>query len=210
LGGPGSGKGTQSEMLAHDFRLTHLSAGDLLREEVKSFSEIGKMAESLMKEGKIVPMDVILKLLERAIDSAPDSSRGILIDGFPRALDQAIEFEKTIARAGAIVNFTCPLDVLEQRLLKRGETSGRADDNIETIRKRFDTFQRESLPVLDYFGSRVIHIDGSKSVEDVYDVFSDAILASEIFEPEMNVIFAVGEWRLCQVTFSLNVICVFR
>ncbi|KAJ3259228.1 hypothetical protein HDU77_001951 [Chytriomyces hyalinus] len=192
LGGPGSGKGTQSELLARDFQLAHLSAGDLLRAEVQSGSEVGRMAEAIMKDGKIVPMDVILSLLQKAIVETPPHYRGILIDGFPRALDQAKRFEETIARASLVINFTVPLPVLEQRLLDRGKTSGRVDDNLESIRKRFSTHVQESGPVLEYFGDRVLNVDGSASVEEVYDVVGEAVLEAEIFEPDVRVVFAMG------------------
>ncbi|KAI8837391.1 adenylate kinase [Chytriomyces cf. hyalinus JEL632] len=170
MGSSRPGKGTQSELLAKDFQLAHLSAGDLLRAEVQSGSEVGRMAAAVMKDGKIVPMDVILSLLQKAIVETPSHYRGILIDGFPRALDQAKRFEETIARASLVINFTVPLPVLEQRLLDRGKTSGRVDDNLESIRKRFSTHVQESGPVLEYFGDRVLNVDGSASVEEVYDV----------------------------------------
>ena len=105
LGGPGSGKGTQCAKLVEDYGFTHLSAGDLLRDEVKSRSEVGQMCMYLMTEGKLVPMEVTMQLLKSAMEAAP--TRNFLIDGFPRALDQALAFEKEVtAAAGA---YTCPL-----------------------------------------------------------------------------------------------------
>eukprot|EP00899_Mesostigma_viride_P017523 jgi/Mesvir1/25772/Mv01945-RA.5 len=145
LGGPGSGKGTQCERIVAEFGFHHLSAGDLLREEVASGSETGVMCATLMKEGKLVPMDVTIQLLRKAMLASP--KRKFLIDGFPRALDQADEFEKKVAHCQFVLFFDCPLETMQQRLLKRGETSGRADDNLETIKKRFDTFNESSLPV---------------------------------------------------------------
>ncbi|KAJ3017478.1 UNVERIFIED_CONTAM: hypothetical protein HDU68_011676 [Siphonaria sp. JEL0065] len=192
LGGPGSGKGAQSVKLAAEFGLTHLSAGDLLREEVASGSQVGQLCSTIMKEGKIVPMEIIIDILGKAILNAK-STRGILIDGFPRAVAQAIEFERVVSRASAIINFTCPLQVLESRLLERGKTSGRADDNIETIRKRFKTFETESLPVMQYFGDRVLNIDGSVGIEEVYESVRRGIIESGIFRPAFNVIFAIGD-----------------
>ncbi|KAJ3028538.1 UNVERIFIED_CONTAM: hypothetical protein HDU68_001471 [Siphonaria sp. JEL0065] len=145
-----------------------------------------------MKEGKIVPMEIIIDLLGTAISNAK-STRGILIDGFPRAVDQAIEFERIITRASAIINFTCPLQVLESRLLERGKTSGRADDNLETIRKRFKTFETESLPVIQYFGDRVLNIDGNVNVEQVYESVRQGVIDRGVFRPAFNVIFAIGD-----------------
>ncbi|ORY37298.1 ADK-domain-containing protein [Rhizoclosmatium globosum] len=190
-GGPGSGKGTQSAKLAKDFNLLHLSAGDLLRAEVAAGTEIGLLAEGIMKEGKIVPQDIMIGLLKKAIENDTESN-GILIDGFPRALDQAIEFENVVRPATAILNFNCPLDVLEARLIERGKTSGRADDNLETIRKRFNTFQEQSLPALEYFGERVITIDGSVAIDTVYENVLLEVSRLGLFEPKKSVVFAIS------------------
>ncbi|ORY44411.1 ADK-domain-containing protein [Rhizoclosmatium globosum] len=192
LGGPGSGKGTQCVRLAKEFRLTHLSTGDLLRAELEKGSDIGKKCGDLMKEGKIVPMSIILGLLKAAINNSPENTPGFLIDGFPRAMDQAIEFEKTIFPAKKVLFFNCPLDTLEARLLERGKTSGRADDNIDTIRKRFKTFQEESLPVVGHFGSRVLKIESTGTVDEVYTTLKNGLLSEEIVKPVPNIIFVLG------------------
>ncbi|KAJ1548646.1 hypothetical protein HK405_001324 [Cladochytrium tenue] len=157
LGGPGSGKGTQCERLAKEFNLCHLSTGDLLRKEVQNGTEIGRKCEELMKEGKIVPMANFINFKT-------------LQDGFPRAMDQAVEFEKSVARCRAVLFFECPLDVLEARLLERGKTSGRADDNIETIKKRFQTFMDQSVPAVAHFeeSGRVITISSTAPIDEVY------------------------------------------
>lgn len=152
LGGPGSGKGTQCERVAKEFNYAHLSTGDLLRAEVASGSSVGKDLESLMKEGKIVPLDVTLGLLRRAMVATPSNFAGFLIDGFPRELVQARAFEATVAPSKFVLCFECPEDILMQRLLKRGETSGRADDNADTIKKRFATFTNMSYPVVEEYG----------------------------------------------------------
>ncbi|KAJ3019364.1 UNVERIFIED_CONTAM: hypothetical protein HDU68_010683, partial [Siphonaria sp. JEL0065] len=194
IGGPGSGKGTQCARIAKEFKLTHLSTGDLLRAEVASGSELGLFANSLMKDGKIVPKNIIIELLKNAIErDASSDSKGILIDGFPRAVDQAIEFERSVSSASFILNFYCPLPILEARLLERGKTSGRADDNLETIRKRFKTFEEESLPVLEYFGDRVFIVDGGRDVDVIYDEVRGLIKQEHLFEEKKVVIFAVSD-----------------
>jgi adenylate kinase len=149
LGGPGSGKGTQCAKLVKDFGFTHLSAGDLLRDEVKSRSEVGHMCANLMKEGKLVPMEVTIGLLKAAMEKA--TLNNFLIDGFPRALDQAKAFETRVQAADFVLFFDCTLETMTERLLERGKTSGRSDDNMGSIRKRFDTFTNQSLPVLDHY-----------------------------------------------------------
>ncbi|KAJ3117070.1 hypothetical protein HDU96_007988 [Phlyctochytrium bullatum] len=170
LGGPGSGKGTQCARLAKEFGLCHISTGDLLRLELERGTEIGKQCGDLMKEGKIVPMSIIIGLLKKTMLENIDTP-GFLIDGFPRALDQAMEFERTIGRCKTVLYFSCPLQVLEARLLERGKTSGRADDNIATIKKRFKTFEEQSLPVVDYYklDGRVVEISSTTTIDEVYE-----------------------------------------
>ncbi|RHZ81811.1 hypothetical protein Glove_117g573 [Diversispora epigaea] len=150
LGGPGSGKGTQCAKLVQDFGFVHLSAGDLLREEQeRKGSEFGELIRNYIKEGKIVPMEITIALLEKAM--IENDSNRFLIDGFPRALDQALQFEKEVVESTSILFFDCPEEVMLQRLLKRGETSGRIDDNIESIKKRFVTFKSTSYPVVEHY-----------------------------------------------------------
>ncbi|KAI8922607.1 adenylate kinase-domain-containing protein [Entophlyctis helioformis] len=192
LGGPGSGKGTQCERLAKEFKLTHLSTGDLLRAEVEKMSEIGKVASDLMKEGRIVPMELMLTLLRNEIERSINSP-GFLIDGFPRAMDQAIEFERTIGPCRVVVAFQCSLEVLESRLLERGKTSGRADDNLETIRKRFITFNDQSLPVVDYYKKKgkCIEISSERPIDVVYnDARHVFIPPKPLHHP--NIVFVLG------------------
>ncbi|KAG2449012.1 hypothetical protein HYH02_005766 [Chlamydomonas schloesseri] len=168
LGGPGSGKGTQCDKIKADYECVHLSAGDLLRAEVKSGSEVGLKCEALMKEGKLVPVAVTLNLLKR--DMIASGGKFFLIDGFPRALDQAEQFESSIMPCKTVLFFDCPEEEMEKRLLKRGETSGRSDDNADTIRKRFRTFLEQSLPVKDhYLAQDKCHvISAVASPDDVY------------------------------------------
>ena len=169
LGGPGSGKGTQCAKLVEDYGFTHLSAGDLLREEVKSQSEVGQMCANLMKEGKLVPMEVTIGLLKAAMEKA--TVKNFLIDGFPRALDQGLAFSQAIQEPDFVLFFDCPLETMTERLLDRGKTSGRADDNMDTIRKRFETFTEKSLPVLDFYKAEGnAHVISSvPTVDKVYD-----------------------------------------
>lgn len=178
LGGPGSGKGTQSANLVKDYGFVHLSAGDLLRaEQLREGSQYGQMIKTYITEGKIVPMEVTVNLLSNAMrDSldanppAPGTKARFLIDGFPRKLDQAVFFEETVCPSELVLFLDCPEDVMEARLLKRGETSGRDDDNAESIRKRFRTFVETSMPVVDDFEAKgkVVKVKATGSVEDVY------------------------------------------
>jgi UMP-CMP kinase len=175
LGGPGAGKGTQCANLVRDHHFTHLSAGDLLRaEQTREGSEFGELIKSYIKDGKIVPMEVTVQLLENAMNDVvnkdKDKKGKFLIDGFPRKMDQALKFEETVCPSKFVLFFDCPEEEMQRRLLERGKTSGRSDDNEESIKKRFKTFVETSMPVVDYFASqgRVLKVVATKSPEEVY------------------------------------------
>ncbi|TQN73588.1 UMP-CMP kinase [Colletotrichum shisoi] len=173
LGGPGAGKGTQCARLVSDYGFTHLSAGDLLRaEQDRPGSQFGQLIKDYIKDGLIVPMEVTVQLLENAMTETikKQGNKRFLIDGFPRKMDQAIKFEETVCPAKLVLFYDCPEDVMESRLLERGKTSGRADDNAESIRKRFRTFVETSMPVVDYYEKqgRVVKLDATPTPQDVY------------------------------------------
>ncbi|KAF7547883.1 hypothetical protein G7046_g8865 [Stylonectria norvegica] len=175
LGGPGAGKGTQCEKLVAERGFSHLSAGDLLRaEQDRPGSQFGDLIKDYIKNGLIVPMEVTVQLLENAMGDilrAAGSTKGrFLIDGFPRKLDQAEKFETSVCPAKLVLFFDCPEDVMEARLLERGKTSGRSDDNAESIRKRFRTFIETSMPVVDYFekDGKVIKVQATTTPDKVF------------------------------------------
>ncbi|GFP52513.1 hypothetical protein ACSS6W_003417 [Trichoderma asperelloides] len=175
LGGPGAGKGTQCARLVAEQGFTHLSAGDLLREEQdRPGSQFGQLIKDYIKDGLIVPMEVTIKLLENAMTAAlreKGATKGrFLIDGFPRKMDQAHKFEEAVCPAKLVLFFDCPEKVMEERLLERGKTSGRTDDNAESIRKRFRTFIETSMPVVNFYESqgKVIKVDATPSPADVF------------------------------------------
>ncbi|KAG5979647.1 hypothetical protein E4U55_004931 [Claviceps digitariae] len=175
LGGPGAGKGTQCANLVKKYGFIHLSAGDLLRaEQERPGSQFGDLIRDYIKNGLIVPMEVTIQLLENAMKEALSSSSStkgrFLIDGFPRKLDQAYKFEDSVCPAQMVLFFDCPEKVMEQRLLERGKTSGRADDNAESIRKRFRTFVETSMPVVEYYEKqgKVVKVDATPAPEAVF------------------------------------------
>ncbi|KAH7132460.1 UMP-CMP kinase-like protein [Dendryphion nanum] len=173
LGGPGAGKGTQCAKLVTDYGFKHLSAGDLLREEQdRPGSQFGEMIKTYIKEGTIVPMEVTIKLLENAMTAAKEKENKnlFLIDGFPRKLDQAHAFERSVVPSKFTLFFECTEEVMLERLLDRGKTSGRADDNIESIKKRFRTFVETSMPVVNEFEEqgRVVKVNAMQSPDEVY------------------------------------------
>jgi len=187
LGGPGAGKGTQCSKLVEDFGFCHLSAGDLLRaEQDREGSSYGEMIRTYIREGNIVPMEVTVKLLENAMNAALNkkmtgegwtNGKGrFLIDGFPRKMDQALKFDEEVCLSSAVIFFTTTEEVLLERLLKRGETSGREDDNVESIKKRFHTYKETTMPVIDHYKkqNKVAEIDSTASIELVYKETSAA------------------------------------
>lgn len=173
LGGPGSGKGTQCAKLVNNYKFIHLSAGDLLRAEKNTpGSEFGELIDHYIKEGLIVPQEITINLLKNAIvnEYKNKNARNFLIDGFPRKMDQALSFENTVSEGKLVLYFECPEEIMLQRLLNRGKTSGRSDDNLESIKKRFATFIQTSMPVVEYFADqdKVIKINCNEPVDDVY------------------------------------------
>ncbi|KAK4136346.1 UMP-CMP kinase [Trichocladium antarcticum] len=176
LGGPGAGKGTQCARLVHDYGFTHLSAGDLLRaEQDRPGSQYGQLIRDCIKNGAIVPQEVTIALLEqamRAAMAAASANRRFLIDGFPRKMDQALKFEEVVCPARLVLFYDCPEAEMERRLMERGKTSGRADDNADSIRKRFRTFVDTSMPVVTHYeaGDRVVKIDATPTPDQVYAV----------------------------------------
>lgn len=174
LGGPGAGKGTQCSNIVRDYGYIHLSAGDLLREERNSGSETATLIETYIKEGKIVPVEITVNLLKRAMETHQSHGNNLfLIDGFPRNKDNLDGWNrvmKDVADVQFVLFFDCPENIMEARLLERGKTSGRSDDNIESIKKRFATFIGESMPVIDHFATqgKVRKILATNSVEQVY------------------------------------------
>ncbi|KAG6434509.1 hypothetical protein SASPL_106146 [Salvia splendens] len=172
LGGPGSGKGTQCANIVQHFGYTHLSAGDLLRAEQNSGSENGEMIKNMIEDGQIVPSEVTVKLLLRAM--AESGNDKFLIDGFPRNEENRAAFESvTGIEPEFVLFFDCPEEEMEKRVLNRNQ--GRADDNIESIRKRFKVYTQSSLPVIEYYDSKgkVRKIDASKPVEEVFEAVKE-------------------------------------
>ena len=174
LGGPGAGKGTQCANLVRDYKFTHLSAGDLLRaEQDRPDYEFGQLIKDYIKDGKIVPMEVTVQLLENAMTDIVKDQDGrgkFLIDGFPRKMDQALKFEETVVPSKFVLFFDCPEEEMQKRLLERGKTSGRTDDNEESIKKRFKVFVDTSMPVVEYFNrqGRVVKVQATKGPDEVY------------------------------------------
>lgn len=173
-GAPGCGKGTQSDFIVGKYGLTHLSTGDLMRKEVASGSELGQLISSYTSQGQLVPDDVTIKLLEQHIDSLPADTKGLIFDGFPRTLNQAVQLERLMKKRGDVtailIDINVPEDEIIRRLIERGKTSGRADDNLETIKKRLVVYHDQTRPVDDYYElmDKYVRIQGLGTISEIF------------------------------------------
>lgn len=170
IGPPGSGKGTQGERLAAHLKLEHIAAGDLLRAEVESGTEIGQRAVALMERGDLVPDDLIISLVMPKVVAAAHAN-GYLLDGFPRSVEQAVETRRLAAQVGAapdaVVYLEAPRDELVRRILARAELEGRPDDNPETVSNRLHVFDEATRPLVDYYRGRgLLHVVNAAQSED--------------------------------------------
>lgn len=175
FGPPGAGKGTQSEKLIEKYNLVHLSTGDIFRANIKGETELGKLAKSYIDKGALVPDEVTIKLLASELDKH-ENPTGFIFDGFPRTVAQAEALDKMLAEYNTSVSRMVALEVQENelitRLLERGKTSGRADDqNQETIANRIKVYNSETAPVADYYNQqgKLNTINGVGSIEEIFD-----------------------------------------
>lgn len=173
-GAPGCGKGTQSDFIVEKYGLTHLSTGDLMRKEVASGSELGQLISSYTSQGQLVPDDVTIQLLEQHINSLPEDTKGLIFDGFPRTLNQAVQLERLMKKRGdktaILIDINVPEDEIVRRLIERGKTSGRADDNLETIKKRLVVYHDQTRPVDDYYElmDKYVRIQGLGTISEIF------------------------------------------
>ena len=181
FGPPGSGKGTQSEKIVEKFGLVHLSTGNLLRQEIADKTPLGLEARNFMDKGQLVPDEVVIGMIDSSLDKHTNA-KGFLFDGFPRTVAQAEALDKLLSYKKTAISKVIALDVLEEelvkRLLKRGETSGRSDDNDEAIiRKRFLVYKTETEPVADYYKEqgKLEVIKGIGTIEEIFEAVSSSI-----------------------------------
>jgi adenylate kinase len=173
FGKPGAGKGTQAEFLKQKYNLTHLSTGDIFRFNIKNDTDLGRLAKTYMDKGDLVPDEVTIQMLQSEVDKNPHSS-GFLFDGFPRTLAQAEALDRFLESKDQSITATVALeandDILVARLLERGKTSGRPDDqDEEKIRNRYDEYNQKTAPLMDYYISqgKFYGVDGIGSIEEV-------------------------------------------
>ena len=175
FGPPGSGKGTQSEKLIAKYNFKHLSTGDLLRSEISRKTPLGLEAKKIMDKGELVPDEVVIGMISSALEANPDVV-GFLFDGFPRTSAQAEALDELLTKKNIDIDVMLALNVTEEelvkRLIKRGETSGRPDDNNElVIRTRIQEYNKKTSAVADHYkkANKVVMIKGEGSVNDIFD-----------------------------------------
>ena len=180
FGAPGSGKGTQSERIVAKYGINHISTGDVLRAEIKNGTELGKIAKGYIDQGQLIPDELIIDILAKTLDSF-ENSKGVIFDGFPRTIPQAEALKKVLAERGQSVSIMLDLDVPEDelmtRLIKRGQESGRADDNEETIKKRLVVYHSQTAPLIDWYKAegQYCHINGLGTMEGIFEEICKAI-----------------------------------
>src|SRR5215203_4494863 len=181
FGPPGSGKGTQSEKLIAKYGLKHLSTGDLLRSEITKQTPLGLEAKNLMDKGQLVPDEVVIGMISSALDANP-GAKGFLFDGFPRTAAQAEALDRLLELKNSSITMMLAMDVSEEelvnRLLKRGVTSGRSDDNNEgVIRARIAEYHNKTAQVADYYRQfdKVVNVEGEGSIDQIFEALSKEI-----------------------------------
>ncbi len=181
LGAPGSGKGTQADLLAEKFGLTHLSSGQLLRKEAETGSPKGKLIADLLVGGQLLPFETVLEVLQPALLAAKD---GFILDGTPRDLHQSeyLEyfFDQNKITLNKVIYLDIPIEEGVKRIMKRGQIEHRSDDNYITVKKRMEAYQTETLPVIDYYQNKglLVKIDGTPDIQTIFqDIINHLTLA---------------------------------
>jgi adenylate kinase len=180
LGPPGAGKGTQAQRLVDRLGIPQISTGDMLRAAVAAASEVGRQAKAFMEAGKLVPDEVVIGVAEERL-SQPDAKVGFILDGFPRTVAQAEALDRLLPALGVSLERCVALSVdterLVERLLKRAEIEGRADDNEAAIRERMREYDAKTRPLLDYYRQRGVlrEVDGVGTVEEVAERIEGAL-----------------------------------
>jgi len=180
FGAPGSGKGTQSELLIEKYGLTHISTGDVLRTEIRKQSELGLKAEAYMSKGELVPDFVVIDILDNMI-AANGNSKGFIFDGFPRTLPQGEALDKMLEKNKTSISVVLSMEVkdeeLTDRLIKRGKISGRSDDNHETITSRLKVYYNHTEPLKEFYKEqgKLVNIEGTGSIEGIFSSITNVV-----------------------------------
>ena len=180
FGAPGSGKGTQSDLLVAKYGFRHISTGDVLRAEIKQGTKLGRTAQQFIDKGQLIPDELMIEILASVYDSLCPCE-GVIFDGFPRTIPQAEALKKMLAQRGtevsAVLQLEVPEEMLTERLLNRGKTSGRADDNAETIRKRLEVYHSQTAPLAAWYAAegKLHAIKGYGALEEINAALCEVI-----------------------------------
>ena len=181
LGPPGSGKGTQAEILTDNLNLNHLSVGALLRENILNTTELGKLASNYVKSGELVPDELIIDLMDSYITNIKNKTdnSGIILDGFPRTINQAIALENKIKQLNVSIKAVINLDIPDQKILNRLAARGREDDKPELIKNRLKVYRNQTEPLLEFYSERSLleTINGDQSETDVSSAIINVLKA---------------------------------
>ena len=181
FGAPGSGKGTQSDKLIKEYGLGHISTGDVLREEIKKGTELGKTAQSYIDKGNLIPDDLMVDILAGVYDSFGRGHKGVIFDGFPRTIPQAEALKQMLNKRGdkvaAMIELDVPEEELMKRLILRGQQSGRADDNEDTIKKRLVVYHSQTQPLIEWYKQEGLHhhINGMGELDNIFADIKEVI-----------------------------------
>ena len=159
FGAPGSGKGTQSEVLIKTYGLFHISTGDVLRDHIKRGTALGKTAQEYINQGQLIPDELMVNILASVMDDNKEvAAKGVIFDGFPRTIPQAEALEEMLQQRGtkvsAVIGLDVPEEILIGRLLNRGKESGRSDDNLETITSRLEVYNNQTAPLKAFYAQK--------------------------------------------------------
>ena len=176
FGAPGSGKGTQSEVLIKTYGLFHISTGDVLRDHIKRGTALGKTAQEYINQGQLIPDELMVNILASVMDDNKEvAAKGVIFDGFPRTIPQAEALEEMLQQRGtkvsAVIGLDVPEEILIGRLLNRGKESGRSDDNLETITSRLEVYNNQTAPLKAFYAQKgLLHmVQGTGGAEVVFE-----------------------------------------
>lgn len=181
FGAPGCGKGTQSERLISAFGFHHISTGELLRDHIARKTTLGITADKYISQGHLIPDELMLSIIDDLLDTPQVKGKSIIFDGFPRTVRQAEELEKLLARRGGAVDSVIGLEVPDEelipRLINRGKETGRADDNIDTIKERLAVYHTQTQPLRAFYEKlgRYKSINGSRTVDEIAQEIAEHI-----------------------------------
>ncbi len=208
IGGPGSGKGTMCELAESQLGWTHLSTGDLLRAEREAGGPTAEKIDEFFVAGELVPNEILVTLLKDAMETVTRTTgkKNFLLDGFPRSHENLEGWYEIFGRdteLPSMLYFECPYPVLEKRILSRAKYTGRSDDNVESVKLRFDTFKEETLPTVELFQSqnKCVEVDTSLDRQAVYDLvrghlaeYTDSELAEKPLTERSEILLGLRPW----------------